>query len=254
MTRTTILIIIVFGMFLLTSACVQQDINTLPQGVITPAEEQREDEIELQQEGIGPLEITPGPSIASQPIDSTMDQLEGNISSSGERSAGEPTSEEPDKIDSVLPEGYALEQEASQPVMWRTYRDSEYSFSIDYPDTYIILPENEPLNEVDSELIHRVRFLDAQLAAGDTAEYEPPNFTIEIYPLSDQTLEAFIINNIKGGNLEAFTLGNLSGIKLYFIQLIAPNEFYYFSKNGYVYKLTPLGPYSQEMLNSFQIN
>lgn len=252
MTRTT-LFIIVSGIFLLTTACVQQDINTLSQSVITATGEQRKDEIDLQQEGIGPLEITPDSSKASQAIESSMDQMEGNISSSGERSAGEPVSEEPGKIDSIAPEGYTLDQEASQPVTWLTYQDQDYSFSIDYPDTYTILPENEPINEVKPELIHRVRFLDAQLASGDTAEYEPPNFTVEVYPIGSQTLESFIDNDVKGGNREAFTLGNLSGFRLYFIQLIAPNEFYYFSENGYVYKLTPLGPYSQEMLKSFQI-
>jgi hypothetical protein len=252
MSRATILII-VFGVFLLTSACAQQDISTLSQSVIAPTNEQEEDEIALQQEGIGPLEITPDSPNAKQPADSPEDQVEGNISSSGERSSGETINGELGKIDSVPPEGYALEQGADESVNWLTYRDQDYHFSIDYPDTYTILPENDPLNEVDTELIHRVRFLDAQLTTGDTAEYEPPNFTVEIYPISDQTLEEFINNDIKGGNLEAFTFGNLSGIRLYFIQLIAPNEFYYFSNDAYIYKLTPLGPYSQEMLQSFQI-
>ncbi len=252
MTRSTILII-VSGMLLLTTACAQYDVNTLSPSLITPTNEQKENEIELQQEGIGPLEITPDSPNAKQPVDSPADQVEGNISSSGEPSAGEPVSEEPGKIDSVPPQGYALEQGGDQPVNWLTYKNQDYSFSIDYPDTYTILPEDEPLSDLDNKLIHRVRFLDAQLAAGDTAKYEPPNFTIEIYPLSDQTLEAFINDNIKGGNLEEFTLGSLSGIRMYFIQLIAPNEFYYFSKAGYIYKLTPLGPYSLEMLQSFQI-
>jgi hypothetical protein len=47
--------------------------------------------------------------------------------------------------------------------------------------------------------------------------------------------------------------GDLSGIRVYFKQLIAPNEFYYFSEHDYVYKLTPLGQYGQEMLQSFEI-
>lgn len=252
MTRTTILFI-VFGIFLLTSACVQQDINALSQSEITPNNEQKEDVIELQQEGIGPLEITPDSSNRNRAVEPPVDQVGGNISSSGERSASGPVSDEPGKIESVAPEGYSLEQGANQAVNWITYRDQGYPFFIDYPDTYTILPENEPLNELDPELIHRVRFLDAQLAAGDTAEYEPPNFTIEVYPLGNQGLEEFINNDVKGGNIEPFSLGNLSGFRLYFIQLIAPNEFYYFSTDAYIYKLTPLGPYSQEMLHSFQV-
>jgi hypothetical protein len=252
MTRTTIFII-VLGMLILSTACVQQDMNPLEQSVLTPAGEGGVDEVEVQQEGIGPLEITPDPSNADLPLAPSAGQDDGNISSSGKRSASEAISGEPGQVDSVAPDGLALEQEANQPVSWLTYKDQDYSFSIDYPDTYTILPENEPLNEVNSELIHRVRFLDAQLAAGDTAEYEPPSFTIEIYPLGGQTLEAFIKKDKNRGEREAYMRGDLTGIRIYFKQLIAPNEFYYFSEHGYVYKLTPLGLYSQEMLHSFQI-
>ena len=35
--------------------------------------------------------------------------------------------------------------------------------------------------------------------------------------------------------------------------LLAPNEFYYFSTERYVYRLTPLGLYSGDMLGSFQL-
>jgi len=252
MTRTTIFII-VFGMLILSTACVQQDITTLAKSVITPAEEQGIDGIDLQHEGIGPLEITPDSSNAKPKDSPSAGQDGGNISSSGERSAGEPVSGEPGQIDSVAPSGLTLEQDASQPVSWLTYRDQACSFSIDYPDTYTILPEPEPFNNADPDLAHRVRFLDAQLAAGDTAEFEPPNFTVEIYTLGDQTLEAFINNDENRGEREAYTFGDLSGFRILFKQLIAPNEFFYFSEHGYVYKLTPLGLYSQEMLHSFQI-
>ncbi|MBE9475364.1 MAG: hypothetical protein IMY85_10780, partial [Chloroflexi bacterium] len=223
------------------------------QSVITPAAEQGMDEIELQQEGIGPLEITPDSSSANLPIEPAAGQDGGNISSSGKRSASESINGEPGQIDSVAPGGLTLEQEANQPVSWLTYRDQAYSFSIDYPDTYTILPETEPINNADPELIHRIRFLDAQLAAGDTAEYEPPNFTIEIYALGNQSLEEFINNNVSRGEREVYTLGDLTGFRVYFKQLIAPNEFYYFSEHGYVYKLTPLGLYGEEMLLSFEI-
>jgi hypothetical protein len=251
MTRMPIFIV-AFGMLFLTTACVQQDINTLAQNAITPAGEQGMDEIELQQEGIGPLEITPDSSSANLPVEPAAGQDGGNISSSGERSASESVSGEPGQIDSVAPGGLTLEQDANQPMSWLTYRDQAYSFSIDYPDTYTILPETEPFN-ADLELIHRVRFLDAQLAAGDTAEYEPPNFTVEIFTLGNQALEEFIDNDKSGGGREVYTLGDLTGFRVYFKQLIAPNEFYYFSEHGYVYKFTPLGLYAEEMLHSFEI-
>ncbi len=252
MTRMPIFIV-AFGMLFLTTACVQQDITTLAQSAITPAGEQGINEIEIQQEGIGPLEITPDSSSAPLPVEPAAGQDGGNISSSGERSASESISGEPGQIDSVAPGGFTLEQDASQPGSWLTYRDQAHSFSIDYPDTYTILSETEPFNNADLELIHRVRFLDAQLAAGDTAEYEPPNFTVEIFTLGSQVLEELIDNDESGGEREVYTRGDLTGFRVYFKQLIAPNEFYYFSEHGYVYKLTPSGLYGEEMLHSFQI-
>jgi hypothetical protein len=252
MTRMPIFIV-AFGMLFLTTACVQQNINIPAQSAITPTGEQGIDEIELQHKGIGPLEITPDSASANLPIEPAAGQDGGNISSSGERSASESNSGEPGQIDSVAPGGLTLEQDANQPASWLTYRDQAYSFSIDYPDTYTILPETEPVNNADLEVIHRVRFLDAQLAAGDTAEYEPPNFTIEIYTLGNQALEEFIDNDKSSGGREVYTRGDLTGFRVYFKQLIAPNEFYYFSEHGYVYKLTPLGLYAEEMLHSFQI-
>ncbi len=150
MTRTTIFII-ACGMLILTTACVQQDITTLAQSAITPAGEQGIDEIEIQQEGIGPLEITPDSASANLPIEPAAGQDGGNISSSGKRSASESISGEPGQIGSVAPGEFTLEQDAIQPASWLTYRDQAYSFSIEYPDTYTILPETEPFNYADKE-------------------------------------------------------------------------------------------------------
>lgn len=35
--------------------------------------------------------------------------------------------------------------------------------------------------------------------------------------------------------------------------MMAPNEFYFFASEKYVYRLTPLGPHGQEMLGSFEL-
>ena len=252
MTRTTIFII-VFGMLILATACVQQDINTLAKSVNTPTAEQRGDEKQLQQEGIGPLEITPDPAGGERASASSNDQVSGNISSSGQRTAGRTISGESGQVESVAPSGFAGKQEAPQPASWLTYQDQAFLFSIDYPDTYSILPETAQLSDTDPAIIHRVRFLDLQLAAGETADFEIPNFAIEIYELGDQTLEAFLDSNFGSGVREEYTLGDQTGYRVHFIQLIAPNEFYYFSEHGYVYKLTPLGLYGEEMLHSFEI-
>jgi hypothetical protein len=104
--------------------------------------------------------------------------------------------------------------------------------------------------EADPAVIHRVRFQDTDLA---TAELEIPIFTVEVYELNMLTLEAFLDLTATGAESQIYTLGDLSGFRVTFNQLSAPNEFYYFAGDEYVYKLTPLGMYSEEMLQRFQI-
>jgi len=252
MTKKTIRII-VFGILFLATACVQQDIDPLAQ--ISPTEkiEQGSNEIELQHEGIGPLEITPDPGGGENPSVSSADNMEGNISSSGKRTTNDSASNEPGYVDSAAPSDSDLNQEESMTIAWLTYNDQVYAFSIEYPSIYTILPETEKSVDDAPAKIHQIRFQDIQLATGETAEFELANFTIEVFELGDLSLEAFIAQNETDGNMEPYKVNNLKGFRVYYNQLIAPNEFYFFSANDYVYKLTPLGPYSQEMLQSFQI-
>jgi hypothetical protein len=83
---------------------------------------------------------------------------------------------------------------------------------------------------------------------------EIPKFNIEIVALGDQTLESFLDKYAAEAGREVYTQGNLTGFRVYFNRLSAPNEFYYFSNDGYVYRLTPLGKYSEDMLHSFKIS
>lgn len=245
--------IIVFGLLFLATACVQQDIDSIAQSDSILTGEHEGDEIQLQHEGIGPLEITPGAGGGENEAEQPVNQVEGNISSSGKRSTGGSTSAEPGYVDSVAPDSSAQNPEESLTVAWLTYNDQVFSFSIEYPSFYTILPEAS--NSLDDDLakVHQVRFQDIQLATGDTAGFELPNFTIEVFESGGMSLEEFIAQNEPDGVLEEYQANNLGGYRVSYNQLIAPNEFYYFSSNGYAYKLTPLGAYSLEMLDSFNI-
>ena len=156
-------------------------------------------------------------------------------------------------VDSQAPGGLTLEEEHQPAVSWLTYQDQDFHFSIAYPDSYTILPAQNSSAAGGSKLLHQLRFLDRQLASGDTADFEIPNFTIEVFDLGNLTLENFLDQHIETGNREPVSLGKLNGIRVSFDQLIAPNQFYYFADQSFVYKLTPLGEYGQQMLESFQI-
>jgi hypothetical protein len=245
--------IIVFGLLFIATACVQQDIESIAQSAANQINEQDGDEIQLQHEGIGPLEITPGPGSGESAAAPPASQVEGNISSSGKRTTSDSISVEPGFVDSVAPDSSAKNQEESLTVIWLTYFDEAFTFSIEYPSIYTILPETAKSGNDDPAKVHQVRFQDIQLATGDTSEFELPNFTIEVFKSGDMSLEEFILTNEPNGVSEEYQVNNLSGYRVYYNQLIAPNEFFFFSANGYVYKLIPLGPYSLEMVHSFQI-
>ena len=248
-----VLFLIVFGILVLTTACAQGQLDTLIEdGTHQIIEQAAAEGIQLQQEGVGPLEITPPPPGEGPSQAPSRGGDGGNISSRGERTSGAGADGEPGMVDSSAPQGLALEGEIQPAVSWLVYQDQDFPFSIAYPDRYTILPPQSQSTENPS-LIHQVRFLDHQLAAGDTADLELPNFTIEIYALGDLSLETFLEQNSRFGNREPFKLGGRDGMRVFSNRLIAPNEFYYFPDRNYVYKLTPMGEFSQQMLESFQI-
>ena len=245
--------LIVLGMLILATACASGNLVAPDEGLGAPASEAGGDEIQLLHEGKGPLEITPDPAGRENTTTSSADQGGGNISPSGGESQSKTIGEESGQIDSFAPSGLLANEGEIKPVDWLTYQDQAFLFSIDYPDTYTILPESLGSEVIDPVVTHRVRFQDIALATGDTASFEIPKFTIEIFELDDQTLDAFLDNYAAGAEREIYTQGNLTGFRVFFNRLSAPNEFYYFSSHGYVYKLTPLGKYSDEMLHTFQI-
>ena len=253
--NSKLLFLIVFGMLLITAACAPAQIKTrIEDAANTEIEGPASEGIQLQQEGIGPIEITPLPSGEERsPVPST-DGDGGNINSKGERTTGAASAGEPGMIESKSPSGLTLEGEISAAVDWLTYQDQIFQFSIDYPQSYTILPDEDISSGSESGLLQDLRFLDRQLADGATADLEIPNFKIEVYALGNHTLETFLEVNFERGQREIIELGELSGIRVSFNQLIAPNEFYYFSDHGFVYQLTPMGLYSQEMLETFQIH
>lgn len=228
--------LIISGALLVATACAPETTYSPGEGSNVPTQDHVDDGIQLLGEGIGPLEITPDASSGVGENDSSGDQTGGNISSSGKQSASTSTDEQPGFIGSSA----IGDSEVNRKVNWLTYLDSAFRFSIDYPEVFIILPETEPLNNIDSALEQRVRFQDIDLAEGDTAEYEIPKFTIEVFDLESRSLESYLDIKTAGAEREVITIGELVGYKVSFNQLRAPNVYYYFPGGGSVYKLTPL--------------
>lgn len=181
----------------------------------------------------------------------------GNISPGGEASGAAPGSDQAGELPSSSAGSTSGEDSLNKPIEWLSYVDNAFKFSIHYPDSYIILPEIEPQTDTTNlKPIHQVRFQDRQLATSDTAALQPAQFTVEVYTSSGLTsLKAFVQSNLPFPNMTVapYTYGKLTGLSASTNRAMAPNEFYFFTGNGMIYKLTPLGPYSTEMLQSFAI-
>jgi hypothetical protein len=247
--KALIVTIVMVSMLVLATACAPESVDRLL-GEAGGGGAQGDQSRQLLAEGKGPIEVTPnapgGDVIASD------DQAGGAISSSGEQAPGSAQGSQPGSLESSGPGGTSGEA-VSKPVNWLIYTDENFKFSISYPDIYVILSEVELLRDIDPDLAHRVRFQDADLAKGDTADLEPPQFSIEIFKNTTSSLESFLDTKLPGARREPYKIGDLQGYRVSTNLLMAPNEFYFFPGNGYVYKLTPMGAYSQEMLESFKL-
>jgi hypothetical protein len=140
------------------------------------------------------------------------------------------------------------------PAGWQTYTDATYRFAVAYPDEYGIIPEKTPPM---GGAVERVRFQDKQLLSTDFADLEPARFTVEVFATKQSSLTDWLrsINRLPAGaTTTAVSLaGARKGIRVQTRQQLAPNDFYYFATNKYVYALTPLGMYSSAMLTSFRL-
>ena len=145
------------------------------------------------------------------------------------------------------------------PADWPTYTDKTYPFKIKYPKSFVILSEPARLPEAAPHIKYRVRFQDKYLAAGETARLEPPQFSIEVLENERSlNLRDWLASAVHVGaedSVEPFHLdGAGEGLRVRYAMQLAPNEFYFFARGKYIFKLTPLGQYSEEMLNSFRLN
>lgn len=151
--------------------------------------------------------------------------------------------------------GTASEEET--PVTWQSYRNEEFQFKLQYPSVYTLV---DPLDTADWDPapLAQVLFQDQNLAQGETAAFEVPQFAVRVFDNSSQTplrdwLERNNLVNREGGQeIEPFTVGGVEGLRVCEMTLIAPNCFIYVSHAMYVYQLTPLGEYSDPMIASFK--
>lgn len=136
---------------------------------------------------------------------------------------------------------------------WRTLHDTGYQFSIDYPSEYVQV-EPRAFSEQRPKPLHKVAFLDRQLAQSATAAFQPPNALIEVFSkASGQPLSQWIAAHEPRATLTVVRVDDLQGYRATLPILLAPNEFVYFDNDLYVYRLALLGEHAERILSSFRI-
>lgn len=192
---------------------------------------------------------------------------EGSMSSSGSGAAATPgaSSQKPGDGLDAAGQGTAATGEAAAepqgsdvptvPSKWLVYSDTTLSFSLSYPDSYVRLAEPASLSSVAPNLVQRVRFQDRQLATGETADLELPQFTVEVFEnTAGLTLEQWLDANTPSSSFRStVAVGDHQGYQVTLNTMLAPNHFYYVADSAYVYRITPLGPHSEAMLASLKI-
>ena len=198
------------------------------------------------------IELLTGEGAAGGEVGTTGEGEDGDISSSGEVITGDTSNEGSGSTAS----GYGEEGgPAEQDVNWIEYKDAQFGFSVSYPNTFVILEETEDLSAIDATMAGRVRFQTRALAKGDTAALELPQFEIEVYDnINSLSLGDYIDQYSEPGERAEYEINGLKGFQVAIDHPLAPNVFYYFAHGDHVFKLIPLGQYSENILESFQIS
>lgn len=194
------------------------------------------------------MERSPGDE---EEVEENLPGAEDVVTSSGERIASEAA---PGKVagGDVGPDVQVEERE----VDWLVYRNEEFGFQIRYPSVYVLVPAPEPEEGQKPAPLAEFLFQDRELAASESAAMEPPQFAIRVFAneegLSVSTwLQQSEVLGEEGFQVEPFSLSGVEGVRVTSQFLIAPGQHIYVAKGKYIYQLTPLGQYSNQMLASF---
>ncbi len=123
------------------------------------------------------------------------------------------------------------------------------------PHEFGIVPESA---QPPGGALKRVRFLDREIIGGEFADLEPPRFNIEVFAVGRSTTLADWARAAGRLPQDAATTplslaGAREGLRVQRRLQMAPNDFFYFRTDQYVYALTPLGSHSAEMFDSFRL-
>ena len=192
------------------------------------------------------------PGAAAEPGGLPNQTLPTPANSGPETVTGYPGSQAvaPTNSGAEVPPSYPAPQ-AAAPATWQVYRNDTYKFSVNYPDSYVVVPATA---QPQPAPLAQVWFQDAALARSETAALQPPQFAVDVYALpAGQSLDQWLQTLPRADQFERqpVQVGGVEGARLVSPLLMAPNEFVVVAHGGYVYRITMLGEFGPQMLASF---
>jgi hypothetical protein len=136
---------------------------------------------------------------------------------------------------------------------WLTYSNQQYGVSLRYPPSYKVVVPSNPLQPPP---LFRVGFQLVSLT--NPAGPEPPQFAIDVYDnASGQSLDQWlstsgVVVSYGTSSRDAVQIGGVNGVRIAYQTLMAPNTFNYVARGAFVYRFTPMGTYSDQMLDTVQ--
>jgi hypothetical protein len=143
---------------------------------------------------------------------------------------------------------------------WTAYVDPIYGFRINYPNGFIVQPQDvSKLAQFTPTPVASIFFMNPIMAAGDLAGIEPPDLQVRVYQAGAvDSLENWL-NSVgfasasSGVFVHPYQNASVSGLKVCQSAEIAPSCAVYVLGSGRVYQLTPISLEGEAMIETFAL-
>lgn len=218
----------------------------------------------VQQEGVqgGPQTMIGEAGLQGDATPQPDEFVEGHVvDSTGEEDSG-PQSSAPSAggAPGVSPSGFPGQEGAEEEpfVVASTYTDPRFGFSVGIPASIVMTEGKAQVLPVPLMQIH---FMDEALANSELADMEPPQLAIRVYDNpAGKTVEQWlrdegVLARFGGehATIEPYTIGNLQGVRVTSMLMLAPNSAVFVAGDGVIYELQALGLIGEQMMATFQL-
>jgi len=144
------------------------------------------------------------------------------------------------------------------PPGWAAYNNRTYSFSIGYPNGFVVQPQNvSKLARFTPTPVASIFFMNPTMAAGALAGVEPPDLEVRVYEAGGgDSLKSWLVSVgfVDSGTVsQPYRNASVSGLKVCQSTMIAPGCSVYVFHSGRVYQLTPISREGEAMIETLAL-